>query len=264
MGKLFLFLVITLLFINDCNADASNKIAKLFIMLNVDNTILDRVDPNDLPLIKRFSQNGYAIQKLEFNATTSSSPKFVNMYYKLSKGEEVTNESEYMSRVKVTKISQDSFHITEYIVIRPSLKRFLESLNIIDIPVYVLLCSRNDDARTKNLAGKLNLSISGKKFSEVVKFVPRNMFRVKIKSESGHKISAKSSVELRKQYTEISDDDFVVLIDKLEDYRFIKSDSNKDLNIKVSRFIAKDEYDKIVDNQEMGNVICKIREFIGG
>lgn len=102
------------------------------------------------------------------------------MYATLARGEKDTKESEYMSRIKLQQIADDTFHITEYIVIRPGLKKFLEDIENIEIPTFILICSRNDDARTQNLVDKLDLSIDGEKFLDVVDFVPRSYFRVKI------------------------------------------------------------------------------------
>ena len=268
MKKIILTMcVLCLFFVPICY---SNEIKpKLFIMLNVDNTMVDRVDPDDIESINELSKQGYIIQKLEFNVTRQQAPKFSGLYAQLAAGNKNTKESEYMTRIKVEKVANEYFHITEYIVVRPSLQVFLENIKNLGITTHILVCSRNDDVRTKNLVDNLNLYVNNKKFKDLVDFVPRNSFRVKIKQDGGcEEISAKSAVELRKQYSgkygPISKDDYVVLVDKLEDYRFIASNSDKDLNVKIDSFVVLKhrKFNRANDHLKMNLAVQRIKQLI--
>lgn len=236
---------------------------KIFIMLNVDNTIVDRIDECDTKQISTLQNSGIVTQKLEFYASNTTSPKFISMYEKLAKGENsIAGESDYMTKISVEKTKEGSFHITECLAIRPSTQILLERLNDFELPIIILLTSRNDDARTKNLQANLNLQIDERPFSEVTTFIPRDWFRIKIKTSDGKEASAKSAIELRNHYSIITKEDYVILLDHIADSRFIKSNEITDLHIAVSKFIAKDEYDSCKEQQEVDSILNKIRDFI--
>ncbi len=238
---------------------SSNAIAEqqLYIMLNVDNTIIDRVQNCDSKIIKTLKKQNINVQQLKFIASYENSPKFMSMYKKLAEGKELINESKYMSKVEVQEIANNEFRITECIAIRPAIKDLLEQLTLLKIPVTILLTSRNDTTRTANLQRNLNLKIDGKNFSQITKVVPRDYFRIKPKD-----VSLKSAVELRKNLKYIKPDDFVILLDHISDNRFVKSDPKKDLNIFVSKFSIDQTYDYNQDKLEMDSIIAKINQFI--
>ncbi len=173
----------------------SNAFAEeqLYIMLNVDNTIIDRIENCNPNIINELKKQNIDVQQLKFIANNENSPKFISMYKKLADGKELINESKYMSKVQVQEISDNEFSITECIAIRPAIKNLLEQLEQLKIPVTILLTSRNDTTRTKNLHKNLNLKIDSKNFSKNATVVPRDYFRIKPKE-----ISLKSAVELRK------------------------------------------------------------------
>lgn len=90
--------------------------------------------------------------------------------------------------------------------------------------------------------------------------MPRDWFRVKLET---NQISVKSAAELRKHYTDIAPDDFVILLDHIDNSRFIKGNETRDLNIVVSKFIALEPYDKAKDEVEIMGVIEQISDFTG-
>ena len=243
-------------------AHASDE-RKTFIMLNVDNTV-DRIEKCDADQIKMLNENGIKPQKLDFFASKITSPKFIGLYEKLANGStHIPGESNYMTKVEVEKIDDENFHITECLAIRPSLKTLLEKLHSLKPPAVILLTSRNDDTRTKNLQEKLDLYpmdiyVDGKKFKDLTRFVPRDFFRIKI---DGQVKSLKSAAELRAHYPDIKKDDFVILLDHIGDSRFVKSDKCKDLNIIVSNFYVREPYDSKKDNKEVDSIIKKITDF---
>ena len=239
---------------------SSNAFAKeqLYIMLNVDNTIVDRIQDCSPKLITKLKKQNIDVQHLKFIASHKNSPKFMSMYKKLADGKELINESKYMSKIEVQEITNNEFSITECIAIRPAIKGLLEQLLQLKIPVTILLTSRNDTTRTVNLQKNLNLKIDGKNFSKNATVVPRDYFRIKPKD-----ISLKSAIELRKNLKYIKPDDFVILLDHISDNRFVKSDPKRDLNIFVSKFSIDQAYDYNKDRLEMQAIIKQINQFIG-
>ncbi len=238
---------------------SSNAFAEeqLYIMLNVDNTIVDRVQNCSSKLITKLEKQNIDVQQLKFITNYENSPKFISMYKKLSEGKELINESKYMSKIEVQEIANNEFSITECIAIRPAIKDLLEQLTLLKIPVTILLTSRNDTTRTANLQKNLNLKIDGKNFFQITKVVPRDYFRIKPKD-----VSLKSAVELRKNLKYIKPDDFVILLDHISDNRFVKSDPKRDLNIFVSKFSIDQTYDYNKDRLEMLAIIAKIKQFM--
>ncbi|MBN8828193.1 MAG: hypothetical protein J0H68_05755 [Sphingobacteriia bacterium] len=235
---------------------------KIFIMLNVDNTIIDRIDKCDINQMNFLNTQGIKTQRLEFIASNHTSSKFMGIYKQIVKGQTYFNgESNYLSKVIVHKKHNDIFQITECIAIRPITRDLLEKLNNLKKPVKILLTSRNDDARTENLHKNLDLTIQGNKFNNITTYIPRDRFRIKIITPEGKEISAKSSIELRKHYSSISSNDYVILLDHIEDSRFIKYDDSKDLNIVVSKYTINEEYDILHDQQEVMKIIDKIKDF---
>ncbi len=246
--------VLLLFFLISSNAFAEQQ---LYIMLNVDNTIVDRVQDCDPKIIKTLKKQNIDVQQLKFIANQKNSPKFMSMYKKLSEGKELINESKYMSKIEVQELADNEFSITECIAIRPAIKDLLEQLSQLKISVTILLTSRNDTTRTANLQKNMNLNIDGKNFSQMTKLVPRDYFRIKPKD-----ISLKSAVELRKNLKYIKPDDFIILLDHISDNRFVKSDPKRDLNIFVSKFSIDQTYDYNKDKLEMLAIIAKIKQFM--
>lgn len=249
---------IILLFLFISNNAFAEKQQQLYIMLNVDNTIVDRVQDCSPKLITKLEKQNIDVQKLNFVTNHQNSPKFISIYKKLSERKELINESKYMSKIEVQEIANNEFSITECIAIRPAIKGLLEQLLQLKIPVTILLTSRNDTTRTVNLQKNLNLKIDGKNFFQMTTVVPRDYFRIKLKE-----ISLKSAVELRKNLKYIKPDDFVILLDHISDNRFVKSDPKRDLNIFVSKFSIDQTYDYNKDKTEMQAIIKQINQFIG-
>lgn len=236
--------------------------SSIFIMLNIDATIVDRIDPSNKTFMENLLEEGFDCQKLSFIATKESSPKFLNIYEKISKKECVKEESEYLTRIAVEKLDSDEYRITEYVVIRPTIKYLLEEIKEMGFPLNILLTSRNDDARTKNLHKYLNLKIAGKTFEKSTIFIPSDRFRFKIRTKDLNEISVKSSIELRKNYPIIKPNDIVILLDHIKNSRFITSQENPDFNIFVSKFIIKRGYDYKQDLIEMENILLQIKRKI--
>jgi len=248
---------IILLFLFISNNAFAEKQQQLYIMLNVDNTVIDRVQNCDPKIVKTLKEQNIDVQKLNFVTNHENSPKFISMYKKLSEGKELINESKYMSKIEVQEVADNEFSITECIAFRPAIKGLLEQLLQLKIPVTILLTSRNDTTRTANLQKNLNLKIDGKNFFQMTTVVPRDYFRIKLKE-----ISLKSAVELRKNLKYIKPDDFVISLDHLEPNRFVKSDPKRELNIFVSKFSIDQTYDFNKDRLKMEYIIAKINQFL--
>ena len=90
---------------------SSNAFAKeqLYIMLNVDNTIVDRVQNCSPKLITKLKKQKIDVQQLKFIANNKNSPKFMSMYKKLADGTELINESKYMSKIEVQEVADNEF-----------------------------------------------------------------------------------------------------------------------------------------------------------
>lgn len=237
------------------------KARRIFIMLNIDNTIVDRITKCDETKINTLQKMGIKSQHLQFMVTKETSPKFIAMYDKLSTGKKIENEFDYMSQISVEKLRDNEFRVTECLAIRPAAQMLLEQLSRLELPVVILITSRNDDTRTQNLQKNLELEIGGKQFHEVTKFIPRDWFRVKVTSSDSTELSVKSSIELRKHYPEIGCNDFVILLDHLESSRFIKYNNLIDLNIQVSKFYPDKHYDLKQESKEVEAIISQIKKF---
>lgn len=253
-----IFLLLLLLFPSLSMSEGSSS--KLFIMLDIDNTLLDKIALKDNAANESYAaelkEKGLLVQKLDFYSVKGIDPFFD--FYKKKKN----------SRMEMDIESEDKIKITETIVVRPSMKSFLEKLSHLNIPTYILICSRSGNERVKNLVEKLNLKINNKAFKDVVDFVPRENFRVDIKSGNGYKVIGKSAWDLRQKYSgkfgKIKESDYVVLIDQLEDHQFIYSNIKRDMNITISPFYSRSEamISETEDDNTMELAIERIRDFI--
>ena len=256
MKKIFLFL--SLLLPSICFSNEAQP--KVFIMLDIDNTLVDKIAPKDkapdTAYAEELSKKGFLVQSLEFYSIKDQDPFF--SFYKKDKN----------SRFLTTIESEDKIKISETIVVRPSIQNFLEQLNKLKTPVHILICSRSGNGRVKNLVENLKLEINKKPFKEVVDFVPRENFRVEIKSGNGRKNIAKSAWDLRQSYDgkfgKIQDTDYVILIDQLSDHEFIYSDLKKDMNITIPHFYSREDsmFNLDEDKNTMQAVLDKIKDFI--
>jgi hypothetical protein len=237
-----------------------NDEKEIFVMLNIDNTTLDRVFPCSDRKTGELAKLGLQVEKMQFEADKESSPNFIKMYAKLSNGTPLVGESEYMSKIQVRSITPEKFSVQECVVVRPGIRFLLEELAKTETQVHILLTSRNDDARTKNLHDHLDLPILGKSFKDTSTFVSRDWFRIKIKNGKDE-VSVKSAQLLREKYKEVKPNDLVVLLDHIVDQRFIKSSNSEDFNIVVSKFYANKDYNKKKDLEEMRDILVKIRRF---
>lgn len=252
-----LFLFLALLFSSLCLADQATP--QLFIMLDVDNTLTDKISVSNNIVNNEYAgelvKKGFTVQPLEFYSIKGQDSMFD--HYKNNK----------KSRDLIVAESEEKLKISQMIAIRPAMQDFLEKLTSLKIPVHIIICSRSSNARVQNLIENLELKINGKPFKEVVDFAPREQFRVEIKSAKGRKAIAKSAWELRQTYAgkfgKIKDHDYVVLIDQLPDNRFIYSNPHKDLNIYIKPFYIKKEnmLDLNEDKKDMDIIIEKIKKF---
>lgn len=219
-----------------------------FIIVNIENVLLDKVPlvnkKPDLKYIEALTQNSYLVQDIEFQAKNRQDKQL------LLAGED------------------NLVDVTETFVIRPAIKQFLEQLNSLPIKVNILICSRRDDVRGQSLVDNLKLNLGNKQFKDVVEFISKENIRVEIKSSNGYKVFGKSAWDLRQKYKgkfgEIKANDYVILIDQLEDHQFIYSDPRFDMNLSVPSFSARP---KIIfsfeeDKAVLDIALDKIRNFI--
>jgi hypothetical protein len=243
----------------------SDESPQLFVMLDVDSTIVERVNPDDKIFINELLKENYVLQQLVFTSDISSNHRFSSMYRKSALA---GIKDDYMYRIKTKLISNSTAQVTEYVVIRPIMKKLLEAILQLQIKTNILICSRNDDVRNKHLVQHLNLDINGLPFKDSVDFVNRDTFRVEIISPDGKEAAAKSAALLREKYTgkygKIKDQDFVVLIDQLPDSRFIVFQHNKDLNIPIEYFRLSygKRFNQLKDVGQVSYIIGKIKEFM--
>ena len=225
---------------------------KLFIMLDVDNTITDRLENNDL--IVKAKKSGHEIQQIVFEV------------------KQIDQGFTYYNKNNPNKLENGLLLVRENLAIRPTLKNFLEEIiknsKSHNIETHFLICSRKPDIRTYALINNLNYSVDGIVFKDLVDIVPRNNFREKIKLD-GALTSTKSAKILREKYAgkfgPIKPKDFVILIDQLEDKRFIISDQQRDLNIIIPLFELannNDLFNIAEDQKKLMSAAKKIKEFI--
>ena len=241
-----------------------NDSPRLFIMLDVDNTIMDRIVAGDTLLENTLEHEGYNLQHLIFTTYKVVSPKFYHLY-------QSPKQDIFASKLKVLEVDIDKIVVEEISVIRPAIKTFIEgllALNEHTIATHILVCSRNDNIRNQYLIDYFDLTINGKPFRSSVEFVPREAFCVEITLEGEHNVPAKSAVALREHYKGIhgpvTANDYVVLVDQLPDNRFIVQDARRDLNLPITGFNATNhsESERIRDAAELDVGLATIRRFV--
>ncbi len=260
-----LFLIVTLFFVCvtrslfGCNGDP-----RLFIMLDIDNTVMDRIVPGNTLLEKTLEQEGYTVQHLTFTTYKAVSPKFYHLY-------QDPQQDIFATKLKILAVDIDAIVVEEISVIRPAIKTFIEGLMALNnhtIATYILVCSRNDNTRNQHLIDHLDLIINGKPFKSAVEFVPREAFRVEITVEGEPNVPAKSAVALREHYKgihgPITANDYVVLVDQLPDNRFIVQDVTRDLNLPITGFeaTAHGATERMRDAAELDAGLVTIRRFV--
>jgi hypothetical protein len=235
--------------------------SRLFIMLDVDSTIIDRIYPNDKASAAKLKDEGFQLQFLQFHSLKNNASKFFP-YYQHKMGE---NSNDFMSRINIHNISAEKILVEERIVIRPTIQKFLEDILKLGFETHILICSSNDNGRNRNLVNNLRLQINGKKFKNIVEFIPREKFRVVLLTEDGYDLPVKSAQALRANYEgkfgQIHDEDYVILIDQLPDFRFIVADPKRDKNMQIKPFLI-NEYDHEADVAMMEESLVKIKEFL--
>lgn len=254
MKKSILLILFTLLN-NICWAKAPT----LFIMLNVDNIIIDKISSSNLGLKNKLILQGYNVNKINF--TINKQDHFYN-YYK----------NQLLKDYIKIDTNTDDLNIEEFLVTRPtlnsSLQRIIDNSKQAGIKTRILICSNKDVIRTTTLIESLNFKIDGRLFNEIVDIVPREFFRVKININK-QELIAKSAELLRKKYKgkfgQINKNDYVILIDQLPDNRFIKHNNKKDLNIEIPSFnvnLLEKKYNAETDIRSLNKSIIKIKNFI--
>lgn len=246
--------IIIINFILSCCVYATNDKPKLFIMLDVDNTIIDRICTTNKTLQQTLSEQGYEIKHINF--TINKEDSFFSYYKKRLIEDNIKFD-----------LTKNFLNIEELVVIRPAIIEMLEAIfneaKAQNTEVKILICSRKDTTRTKALINSLNLEINGKKFKELVEIVPREFFRVKF-NKNGKKFVTKSAKLLRDKYSgkfgKILHNDYVFLIDQLPDSQFIISDHERDFNIMIPSFEVSDLlFDNKSDKQSLREAVNKIK-----
>ncbi|MCT4635472.1 MAG: hypothetical protein N4A31_04410 [Rickettsiales bacterium] len=232
---------------------------KVFIVLNVDHTIVDKITPQgptaNNESASKLVEKGLLVQNFEFYSKKEEDPLFE--LYKTKKNSQMLVEIE----------SEDKIKISEMIAIRPSISDFLHEITKLKLPTHILICPRGNNDRAKSIVNSLKLDINEKPFKDAVDFVSGEKCRAQIKSISSHKTGGKSAWQLRKKYNgkfgRIKKDDYVVSIDQLPNHRFIYSNPEKDLNINLPPFYSKNyETNTNNDKKNMDLALKKIKEFI--
>lgn len=239
-----------------CFADQDS--AKVFIVLNIDNTIADKVTPKEKlassALGSELTEKGFSVQPIEFYITKEDSLFEV---YKTKKNSQVLIEIE----------SEDKIKISEMIAVRPSISNFLNEITNLKLPTHILICPKSNNSKAKSIVNSLQLDINNKPFKEAVDFVSNEKCSAQIKSISSHRTSGKSAWQLRKKYNgkfgRIKKNDYVISIDQLPNHRFIYSNPEKDLNINIPPFHTKNHKISLEEDKKNLNAISKrIKDFI--
>lgn len=228
-------------------------------MLDVDNTITDRIDETDNHLITKLLQEGYHIEKFDFQVNKHD--HFFNYY-----------RERLIRHNKPFCLNTDCLNIHEVVVIRPAINKMLQSIidlgKSLHIPVHILICSRKDDTRTNALINSLNFSVDGKLFKDLVDIVPRDFFRVEIVIDD-KKTPSKSAKLLREKYAgrfgKITANDYIVLIDQLPDNRFIISNPKKDFNAIIPAFEVGNrevKFDLNSDQNSMDELVQTVQKLL--
>lgn len=255
MRRLFLGLLISI-FSSLCLAQEQSP-PQLYLLVDIDNVIVDNIpffNEKDFAEYKEvLQQRGYTVQTINI-ATNQNKNRTLETYLKKT-NQDPEPINNYNQRID-----------TESFVIRPSIKYFFESLASFGIKTHVLICSQKNNLRTKAFVEQLNLEINNIPFKEFATFLPKEKYAVDIKSLNGTTKRAKSSHELRERYSgkngKITANDYIISIDLFPESAFIISNKNHDLNIRISPFNVKKNYDANEDLKQMYSILEQIINFV--
>ena len=223
------------------NTNAFHKHINIYVMLDVDGTITQRIDPNDTETITRVQKAGFDCYRLKFFASKYDHLKYYRWYASMLEDETLRNEQ----KVNVHILNDTTLEIEEVVVLRPIIPAFLEKLDSLNNPcvsVKFYIASRNDDIRNQNLIDHLNVTINGTPFHKKVKLIPREDFRVHVFSPQEGLIAGKSSALVRakfktEQCQEIGPDAYIVFVDNIAPERFVIGNKDLDHLLRPTRFI---------------------------
>ena len=213
------------------------QVKEVYIMLDVDGVLIDRIPPHEHDTIKELNLKGFPPQKLGFCVNRMSSPKFFRWYSRMMRDSLSRNEQ----RLVINATEGHKICVQEIVTVRPAIIDFLrkiDQLNNKNIVIKFLVASRNDDERTKNIVENLNIFINGQAFRNKVQFVPRACFRVILDSPKGAK-PGKSIIALRDNYKKISSKAYIIAVDDIDPARFVIANPLLEKHVKFTRFTYK-------------------------
>ena len=241
--KVYLSLIISFLIIifllssNNCLAKQFDEKLKINNLIDIDGTLITRVNPNYATVINNIKNKGYEPYKLKFKCSKLDNIKFFNWYASISKKK---NNNNFEDRIIVNQLDNNTLEINEVIILRPIFQSFLEKIDALNsdkITVKLFIASRNDDIRNQNIIDNLRITINGEKFNEKVKLIPRSYFRIHLYSDN-ELIAGKSAALVRSKFN-IKNADYIVFIDNIHPQRFIVGDKKLDKLLIPTRFTIK-------------------------
>lgn len=212
----------------------------VYIMLDVDGTLTQRIAPNDTETIAKVAAAGYHCYRLKFIASKFVDPKFYRWYMRMLTDKNLREKE----KLNISIIDENSITVEEVVVVRPAIIAFLEKLDRLNSPslsVKFYIASRNDDVRNQNLIDNLNISINGTPFKEKVKLIPRANFRVHVYLPNEGLVPGKSSALIRakfrnEKFQPMEKDAYIMFIDNIVSERFVIGDIHLDRLLQPTRF----------------------------
>ncbi len=245
----------------------NNKV-NLYVMLDVDGTITQRIDPNDIKTITRVEEAGFHCYRLKFIASKYVHPKYYRWYHSMLENKILRDEQ----KINVSILDENTLEIEEVVVLRPSIPSFLEKLDQLNnnhVSVKLYIASRNDDIRNQNLINRLKVNINGIPFKDKVKLIPREDFRIHVFSPIEGWIAGKSAALVRAKFKnekneKIESNAFIVFVDNIIPERFVKGDRDLDQLLRPTRFIISNlnNTDIEKDRQDFQSIYKSIEKLV--
>lgn len=265
LPKVFNIFLIIAVFLSSCNDSFAKQINEkliINILIDVDGTLITRINPNNTEVINDIKNKGFAPYNLKFKCSKLNNTKFFNWYTNISKKDEKKN---FEDKITVNQLNDNTIEVNEIIVLRPAFQNFLEkidALNSNEITIKLFIASRNDDIRNQNIIDNLKIFINGKRFHKKVKLIPRSYFRIHLHSDN-ELIAGKSAALVRSKLN-IKHNDYIVFIDNIDPKRFIIGNKKLDKLLIPTRFTINNlnKHDIEQDKKQFDKFYKEILKFI--
>lgn len=244
MGKIsrqvLLFLLIFYFPISVCFCNSSAAMKDVYVMLDMDGTLVDRIDSNDKLTMERIHIAGFRCHNFKFRVQKEKNIKFYSWYKKMLDNMEIGQAH----KLNITRIDKNTLEVEETVVLRPALIDFIEKLDKLNSPLVSIkffIVSRNDDIRNQALIDNLDIFINGQPFKNKVRLIPRANFRVHLSLGFGEMVPGKDAALLREKLKNeknigITPGTYMFFIDNIIPERFVIGNKELDKLLCPTRF----------------------------